>query len=75
MQVEDDALDIFILKGENSGDINHQSTELTGKAPIPPVWSLGVILTKAYYKDVPELMSTAKAVHEHIMPCVVITLD
>ena len=73
--VEDDALDIFILKGENGGDIIHQYTELTGKAPIPPVWSLGVILSKAYYKDVPELMSTAKAVREHNMPCDVITLD
>mgnify|MGYP000141474232 FL=1 len=42
---------------------------------MPPVWSLGVILSKAYYQDVPELMATAKAVREHAMPCDVITLD
>lgn len=73
--VEDDALDIFILTGKNGAEIIHQYTELTGKAPIPPIWSLGVILSKAYYKDVPELMATAKAVREHNMPCDVITLD
>ena len=73
--VEDDALDIFILKGKNGAEIIHQYTELTGKAPVPPVWSLGVILSKAYYKDVPELIATAKAVREHNMPCDVITLD
>ncbi len=73
--IEDDALDIFILKGQNGGEIIHHYTELTGKAPIPPVWSLGVILSKAYYKDVPELMATAKAVREHNMPCDVITID
>lgn len=73
--VEDDALDVFILTGKNGAEIIHQYTELTGKAPIPPVWSLGVILSKAYYKDVPELMATAKAVREHNMPCDVITLD
>lgn len=73
--VEDDALDIFILTGKNGADIINQYTDLTGKAPVPPVWSLGVILSKAYYKDVPELMATAKAVREHNMPCDVITLD
>jgi hypothetical protein len=52
-----------------------QYTELTGKAPVPPVWSLGVILSKAYYQDVPEQIPTAKAVREHNMPCDVITLD
>lgn len=73
--VEDKELDIFLLKGEDGAEIIHTYTELTGKAPIPPVWSLGVILSKAYYQDVPELMATAKAVREHNMPCDVITLD
>ena len=75
MLVEDNDLDIFILKGNDGTDIIQRYTELTGKAPIPPVWSLGVILSKAYYQDAPELMATAKAVREHNMPCDVITLD
>ena len=73
--LEDTDLDVFILHAENGADMLDQYTSLTGKAPVPPVWSLGVILSKAYYKDVPELLDTAREVREHNMPCDVITLD
>ena len=42
---------------------------------MPPEWSLGVILSKAYYRDAEELLSTARKVREQQMPCDVITLD
>ncbi|WP_166423306.1 alpha-xylosidase [Paraglaciecola sp. 20A4] len=73
--VEDETLDIFIMHGDDGNAIINTYTDLTGKAPTPPVWSLGVILSKAYYKDVPELLATAKDVRDHKMPCDVITLD
>jgi alpha-D-xyloside xylohydrolase len=73
--VEDYCLDLFILAAPSGAEIIDAYTQLTGKAPTPPDWSLGVILSKAYYKDVPELLATAKAVREHHMPCDVITLD
>jgi alpha-D-xyloside xylohydrolase len=73
--VEDPSLDVFILRGTDGQAIIDHYTQLTGKAPVPPFWSLGVILSKAYYRDVPELLATAKAVREHNMPCDVITLD
>lgn len=73
--VEDYCLDLFILRADSGAAMLDTYTELTGKAPTPPDWSLGVILSKAYYQDVDELMATAKAVREHKMPCDVITLD
>ncbi|MFT5542854.1 MAG: alpha-D-xyloside xylohydrolase [Glaciecola sp.] len=73
--IEDQAIDIFLLDGESGAQIIEQYTNLTGKSPVPPLWSLGVILSKAYYKDVPELLATAKAVRHNHMPCDVITLD
>jgi len=73
--VEDNALDLFLLDGANGAQIIEQYTQLTGRSPVPPLWSLGVILSKAYYKDVPELLETAKAVRDKHMPCDVITLD
>ncbi len=73
--VEDELLDLFLLTGQDGNEMLDHYTQLTGKAPIPPVWSLGVILSKAYYKDVPELLATAKAVRDNQMPCDVITLD
>jgi alpha-D-xyloside xylohydrolase len=72
---EDDELDLFILKGNDGAALLDTYTQLTGKAPVPPLWSLGVILSKAYYQDVPELLATAKAVRDNNMPCDVITLD
>ena len=73
--IEDTAFDLFILAESTGADMLNSYTELTGKAPTPPDWSLGVILSKAYYKDVDELIETAKAVRAHQMPCDVITLD
>lgn len=73
--VEDTELDVFILATDCGAQMLDIYTDMTGKAPIPPDWSLGVILSKAYYKDVPELLATAKEVRKHKMPCDVITLD
>lgn len=73
--VEDEDLDVFILRGEDGPQLIDTYTNLTGKAPVPPLWSLGVILSKAYYKDVPELLSTADEVRKNHMPCDVITID
>lgn len=76
--VEDTALDIFVMTSDASNpgaDLIDQYTRMTGKAPVPPEWSLGVILSKAYYKDADELLEVARAVREQKMPCDVITLD
>lgn len=73
--VEDECFDLFVLNGDSGADIIQRYTDLTGKAPVPPLWSLGVILSKAYYKDIEETLTTAKAVRSHQMPCDVITLD
>ncbi len=73
--VEDEQCDLFLMRGEQGENLLAHYTELTGKAPVPPDWSLGVILSKAYYKDVPELLDTAENVRKQRMPCDVITLD
>lgn len=73
--IEDEHMDIFIFHGESGTELLDHYTNLTGKAPIPPDWSLGVILSKAYYKDVDELLNTAFNVRKNRMPCDVITLD
>ena len=73
--VEDEQLDIVLFAGSTGAQIIDTYTDWTGKSPVPPLWSLGVILSKAYYRDVPELLETASAVRDHNMPCDVITLD
>jgi len=76
-----DVLDVFLFvkskaSSSNVGaDIIYALTELTGRAPMPPVWSGGVILSKAYYQDPAELLAVAKEVRERNMPCDTITID
>jgi alpha-D-xyloside xylohydrolase len=75
LKVDDTALDLFIFAGKTGADILDHYTALTGRAPIPPLWSHGVILSKAYYRTADEILSAAKEVRARAMPCDVITLD
>ena len=73
--VEDSSMDLFLLAADNGAEFLQHYSALTGHAPIPPLWSLGVILSKAYYQDAEELLTTAREVRKRQMPCDVITLD
>lgn len=80
--VEDEYFDVFIFadspaSAENNPGANiiARYTELTGRAPTPPGWSGGVILSKAYYKDAEEVLAVAAKVRQVGMPCDVISLD
>ena len=80
--VEDQTLDLFLFLSQPS-DAQHNAganvigayTSITGRAPMPPLWSTGVILSKAYYTNEQEILDVARAVRAHKMPCDVITFD
>ena len=73
--IESEHLDIFIFQGDNGQQLINHYCQLTGFAPVPPRWSAGLILSKAYYKTADELLKTARKVRQNNMPCDVITLD
>ena len=73
--VEDEALDLFLLAGDDGAAILRSYTDLTGRAPLPPYWSLGAILSKAYYRTADEILDAARMVRERGMPCDTITFD
>ncbi|NJO12477.1 MAG: alpha-xylosidase, partial [Gammaproteobacteria bacterium] len=75
LQVEGPGLDVFLFTGADGRELLAQYTELTGRAPVPPDWSLGVILSKAYYRDADEILAVAREVRARDMPCDVITFD
>lgn len=75
IKVDDPALDLFLLDGRDGAEQLRQYTGLTGRAPLPPLWSLGVILSKAYYRDSAEILAVAAEVRRRRMPCDVITFD
>jgi alpha-D-xyloside xylohydrolase len=73
--VSSECLDVFVLTGRDGAAQLAQYTALTGRAPAPPAWSLGVILSKAYYRDSEEILAVAREVRRRNMPCEVITFD
>lgn len=73
--IEQGPLDLFVFNGATGEDNIRIYTQLTGRAAEPPTWSLGVILSKAYYKDADEILAVAREVRDKKMPCDVITFD
>lgn len=75
IEVQDDALDLFLLTGDGPAEVIERYTRLAGRPPAVPRWSLAPWLSKAYYADADELLATAKKVRELDLPIAVITLD
>lgn len=72
--VEDAALDFLLFAGDPV-EILENYTHLTGMPAMPPLWSLGVWLSRCYYQTPEEAASVAAKVRARGMPCDVITLD
>jgi alpha-D-xyloside xylohydrolase len=73
--VEDEALDLFLFAGDTPAAILDQYTQLTGRAPEVPRWSLGLWASRAYYKTPDEAVDVAVRLRERKIPCDVLTLD
>ena len=48
--VDDEALDLFLFAAATPADLLDLYTQLTGRAPDVPRWSLGLWVSRAYYK-------------------------
>ncbi|MEM8943376.1 MAG: TIM-barrel domain-containing protein, partial [Pseudomonadota bacterium] len=73
--VEDECLDLWFLLEDSPQDFLSRYCDLTGFSTEPPLWSLGAILSKAYYQTADELLGAARAVRDRGMSCDTITLD
>jgi alpha-D-xyloside xylohydrolase len=75
LDVEDDALDLFLIVGDRPATILERYTWLTGRPPRLPRWSLGAWFSRAFYEDADEVLSTARKLRAHKIPADVILLD
>lgn len=73
--VDDEALDLFLFAADEPAAILAAYTELTGRAPAVPRWSLGLWVSRAYYKTPDEAIAVAHKLRERKIPCDVITFD
>jgi alpha-D-xyloside xylohydrolase len=70
----DDELDLFAFIGSPKEILNEYTT-LTGKAPMPPLWSFGFWMSRISYFSEDEVRGVAAKLREHRIPSDVIHLD
>jgi len=75
VEVEDEALDLFLFAADTPAGILDLYTQLTGRAAPVPLWSLGLWVSRAYYKTPEEAAAVAAKLRLHRIPCDVLTLD
>lgn len=70
----DDALDLFVFLGSPAEVLTHY-TALTGRSPLPPLWSFGLWMSRITYDSEAQTREVAHKLREHRIPCDVIHLD
>jgi alpha-D-xyloside xylohydrolase len=74
LMVGDDELDLFIFLGSPK-DILDEYTKLTGKSPLPPLWSFGLWMSRCTYNSEKQVREIAAQLRENKIPCDVLHLD
>lgn len=70
----DESLDVFVFLGEPK-DVLGEYTSITGRSPMPPVWSFGLWMSRITYKSEAEVRDVAAKLREYKIPSDVIHLD
>lgn len=70
----DENLDLFVFLGEPK-DILSEYTALTGRSPVPPLWSFGFWMSRITYNSADQVREVARQLRAHQIPTDVIHLD
>ncbi len=74
MMIGDDELDLFVFLGQPK-DILDEYTNITGKAPMPPLWSFGFWMSRITYFSEKDGRSVTQKLRENRIPSDVIHFD
>jgi len=74
LMIGDDELDLFVFVGSPK-EILDEYTTLTGKAPMPPLWSFGLWMSRITYFSQEEGYEVAAKLRENKIPSDVIHFD
>jgi alpha-D-xyloside xylohydrolase len=72
--IGDDELDLFVFLGSPK-DILDEYTKLTGKSPLPPLWSFGLWMSRCTYNAENQVRDIAARLRTNKIPCDVLHLD
>ncbi|MBS1794840.1 MAG: DUF4968 domain-containing protein [Acidobacteria bacterium] len=70
----DDRLDLFIFLGEPK-DVLSEYTALTGRSPVPPLWSFGFWMSRITYNSEDQVRDVTAKLRQYRIPTDVIHLD
>ena len=70
----DELLDVFVFLGDPK-DVVSEYTALTGRSPMPPLWSFGLWMSRITYNAEQQVRDVAKKLREHRIPTDVLHLD
>ncbi len=73
--VDEPTLDIFLFACDSPAALLKAHAALTGYAPPVPYWSLGLWVSRAYYRTSDEILAAARTMRERRFPADVITYD
>ncbi len=74
LMIGDDELDLFVFLG-SPREILDEYTRLTGKSPLPPLWSFGLWMSRCTYNAEQQVRDIAAKLRENKIPCDVLHLD
>lgn len=75
LTVEDEALDVYLVGGEDPGQRLSSYTALTGRGQVPPLWAFGLWMGRCRYHSRAEMEEVGRGMREHGVPCDVLHLD
>jgi alpha-D-xyloside xylohydrolase len=75
LQVFDAELDLFFIAASSPAEMIERYTHLTGRAALPPRWSYGMWMSRAFYRTAEIALGVAEKLREHKIPCDVLLLD
>ncbi len=70
----DETLDLFFFIGSPK-EILAEYTALTGRSPVPPLWTFGLWMSRITYQSEEEVRDVAAKLRQYRIPCDVIHLD
>ena len=74
LMIGDDQLDLFVFLGTPK-EILNEYTNVTGKSPMPPLWSFGFWMSRISYSSEKQVRDVAAKLREYKIPADVIHLD
>ena len=70
----DESLDLFVFLGEPK-ELLSEYTAITGRSPVPPLWSFGLWMSRITYKSETEVRDVAAKLRQYRIPADVLHLD